>query len=259
MELDPLAHNRRAWDLNVEKHNPWTVPVGPEVIAAARHGRWEIVLTPRRSVPRAWFPALEGLRTLCLASGGGQQGPVLAAAGADVVVFDLSPAQLAQDRSVAEREGLAIETVEGDMRDLSAFADASFGLVVHPVSNCFVPEVRPVWEEVARVLVPGGTLLAGSFNPAVYVFDEDLAGQGRLEVRHALPYSDTGSLDPGERERLFGADEAVVFSHTLEDLLGGQADAGLAITGLFEDEWPGKAVSRYMPAFLVTRAVKLTR
>jgi len=31
----------------------------------------------------------------CLASGGGQQGPVLAAAGAHVTVFDNSPRQLA--------------------------------------------------------------------------------------------------------------------------------------------------------------------
>ena len=80
---------------------------------------------------------------LCLASGGGQQGPILAAAGANVTVFDNSPRQLAQDRLVADREGLAIETVLGDMADLSAFPDARFDLIVHPVSNVFVPDVRP--------------------------------------------------------------------------------------------------------------------
>jgi 2-polyprenyl-3-methyl-5-hydroxy-6-metoxy-1,4-benzoquinol methylase len=69
---------------------------------------------------------------LCLASGGGQQGPILAAAGARVTVFDNSPQQLAQDRFVARREGLTLETVEGDMRDLSVFADVSFDLIVHP-------------------------------------------------------------------------------------------------------------------------------
>jgi hypothetical protein len=51
-------------------------------------------------------------------SGGGQQGPLLAAAGAVVTVFDNSPQQLGQDRFVAERDGLAIETVEKEMADL---------------------------------------------------------------------------------------------------------------------------------------------
>ena len=44
----------------------------------------------------------------------GQGGaPVLAAPGAAVTVFDNSPAQLDRDRSVAEGEGLRLETVEG--------------------------------------------------------------------------------------------------------------------------------------------------
>src|SRR5437016_10566582 len=110
--MDILSYNRRAWDRKVAEGDRWTVPVGPEVIAAARRGDWQVVLTPTRPVPREWFPDLAGLDVLCLASGGGQQGPVLAAAGAAVTVLDASPAQLARDRLVAEREGLALRTVE---------------------------------------------------------------------------------------------------------------------------------------------------
>ncbi len=128
--MDIRAYNRAAWDLAVEEKSPWSIPVGPEVTAAARQGQWQIILTPTIPVPRAWFPEdLHGLDLLCLASGGGQQGPVLAAAGAAVTVFDNSPRQLAQDRYVAGRDGLALRTVEGDMRDLSIFADASFDLI----------------------------------------------------------------------------------------------------------------------------------
>jgi hypothetical protein len=54
---------------------------------------------------------LAGIEVLCLASGGGQQGPILAAAGAKVTVFDNSANQLVQDRLVADRDGLTIETV----------------------------------------------------------------------------------------------------------------------------------------------------
>jgi ubiquinone/menaquinone biosynthesis C-methylase UbiE len=77
---------------------------------------------------------------------------VLAAAAVDVTVFDNSPKQLEQDRAVANRDGLTLRTVLGDMRDLSAFEDASFDLVFHPVSNVFCPEVLPVWRECYRVL-----------------------------------------------------------------------------------------------------------
>ena len=130
--MDVRSYNRHAWDRQVEKGNRWTLPVGPDVIAAARRGDWQLVLTPTRPVPREWFPKLAGEAVLCLASGGGQQAPVLAAAGAVVTVLDNSPAQLAQDRLVAERERLDIQTLLGDMADLSAFADGAFGLIFHP-------------------------------------------------------------------------------------------------------------------------------
>src|SRR5690606_18814003 len=136
---------------------------------AARKGEWSIVLTPTVPVPHAWFPPLAGAAVLCLASGGGQQGPILAAAGARVTVFDNSPQQLAQDRYVARRDNLDLTTVEGDMRDLSAFASDTFDLIVHPVSNVFVPDVRPVWREAFRVLRPGGAMLAGFCNPVLYI------------------------------------------------------------------------------------------
>jgi hypothetical protein len=84
-------HNAQAWDKAVKRGSRWTKPVSPEAVAAARRGEWQILLTPSRPVPRAWFPPLEGADVLCLAGGGGQQGPILAAAGACVTVFDNSP------------------------------------------------------------------------------------------------------------------------------------------------------------------------
>ncbi|MET0423076.1 MAG: class I SAM-dependent methyltransferase, partial [Actinoplanes sp.] len=73
---------------------------------------------------------LAGVDVLCLASGGGQQGPTLAAAGARVTVLDNSPRQLEQDELVARRDDVPLRTMLGDMRGLSAFADSSFDLVV---------------------------------------------------------------------------------------------------------------------------------
>jgi SAM-dependent methyltransferase len=250
-----LTHNRSAWDQEVARGNRWTVPVSPATIAAARRGEWEVVLTPTLPVPRAWFPPLAGLEILGLASGGGQQGPVLAAAGARMTVLDCSPRQLGQDRMVAEREGLSITTVEGDMACLP-FAEASFDLVFHPCSNSFVPEVRPVWREAHRVLRPGGVLLAGFMNPVVYAFDENPGPAGEFTLRHRLPASDLTSLGAAERERRIASGEPLSFSHTLEDQIGGQLEAGFVLTGLFEDAWAAEPLAAYFPLCIATRAVK---
>lgn len=258
-EKDVREHNRRAWDAEAERGGEWTLPVGPEIIDAARRGEWSVLLTETVPVPREWFPVdLKGVEVLCLASGGGQQGPVLAAAGARVTVFDNSPRQLASDRMVAERDRLELRTVEGDMRDLAVFADESFDLVFHPVSNIFVPEVRPVWREAFRVLRSGGggLLLAGFLNPACYIFDLELAEHGALEVKNRLPYSDLESINEEERERRIASGEALEFSHTLTDQIGGQLDAGFLLTSLYEDRHRDFAPARFMPTYIATRAVK---
>ena len=254
--MDVRAFNRAAWDSQVEKENEWTVPVGPGVIAAARQGQWKVLLTETKPVPRSWFPALEDKDVLCLASGGGQQGPIFAAAGAQVTVLDNSPQQLAQDRHVAERDGLDITTIEGDMADLSRLADASFDLVFHPVSNCFVPDVRPVWAEAFRVLRPGGALLAGFVNPVIYTFDLSLEERGTYTVKYPLPYSDLTSLSDEEKGRFLSADTPLEFGHTLQDQIGGQLDAGFILTGFYEDETRDEPLRAYMPKYIATRAIK---
>lgn len=254
-------HNREAWDRQVEGGNPWTIPVGPEEIAAARAGEWTIYLTPTKPVPHEWLPELAGRQVLCLASGGGQQGPILAAAGAQVTVFDNSPRQLMRDRLVAEREGLAIAAVEGDMADLGVFPDQTFHAIVHPVSNVFVPDVRPVWREAYRVLKAGGVLIAGFDNPITHAFDyEEIERTGRLEIKYALPYSDLEQLSETEKQRYQEEGIPFEFGHTLEDQIGGQIAAGFAITGLYEDRDRNPEDSplrAYMATYIATRAIKL--
>jgi SAM-dependent methyltransferase len=253
---DILRYNRHAWDRQVERGNPYTIPVGPEVMARARRGEWRILLTPTKPVPADWFPPLAGIEVLCLASGGGQQGPILAAAGAKVTVFDNSPNQLAQDRLVGNREGLTIETVQGDMADLAVFAEGRFDLIVHPVSNVFAPDVRPVWREAYRVLRPGGSLLAGFMNPVHYLFDFSALERGEFRVAHRIPYSDLGNLTDEERARLAEQGVPLEFGHTLADQIGGQLAAGFVLTGFYEDIDPESVLGDLIPSYIATRALK---
>ncbi|MER5598416.1 class I SAM-dependent methyltransferase [Streptomyces sp. NPDC002265] len=256
--VDPVAHNRAAWDKYVQDGNEWSRPVSTERVERARRGDWSIVLIGYEPVDRSWLPTdLTDKDVLCLASGGGQQGPILAAAGARVTVFDNSPRQLGQDQMVAARDGLELRTVLGDMRDLSTFGDAAFDVVFHPVSNLFVPDLAPVWRECFRVLRPGGTLLAGFLNPDVYLFDhEALDERGELTVVHQLPYSDLAHYSAEERATKFGADAALEYSHTLTAQIGGQLAAGFALTGFTEAPHQSNASASYMSHYFATLAVK---
>jgi ubiquinone/menaquinone biosynthesis C-methylase UbiE len=198
---------------------------------------------------------------LCLAAGGGQQAPILAALGAEVTVLDASPRQLAQDRFVAERDHLAIRLVEGDMADLSVFANASFELIVNPVSTIFVPEVAPIWRECYRVLQVGGALMTSFINPDEFVFDDSvLDNEGIFKVKHPLPYVEYETLDRETLEERMRNKDMFHFSHTMEAQLGGLTKVGFVITDFYEDRRPeedGNPIRNFMPSYYVTRAEKL--
>lgn len=254
---DYVGYNRTAWDKQVEHGNCWTVPVGTDVIERARNGDWSILVSPSKPVPRDWFPPLVGRHVLCLASGGGQQGPILAAAGARVTVLDNSPGQLDQDRFVATRDSLLIETELGDMRDLSRFPSRHFDLVVANGIGC-VGEIHKVWSEAYRVLGHGGTLISGGNNPIEYVFDMKAWNDGRLIPRHTIPYSDVSDLTEEEKnELLVSRNEPFFFGHSLQDQIQGQIEAGFAITGFYDDQTVGDdPLSRFIPFSFGMKASK---
>ena len=257
---DVFEQNRVAWNRqSAAGESRWCQPVDTATIDAARQGDWAVILTPNRAVPRHWFGDVRGKDLLCLASAGGQQAPILAAAGARVVSLDASEEQLAKDALVARRDGLAVETRQGDMADLADLADASFDLVFHPVSNVFARNVRPVWRECHRVLRAGGRLLSGFMNPDFYLFDHEAIDAGApLEVSFQLPYADVDDLPPKRLQRQLEAGLALEFSHSLDDQIGGQIDAGFLIAGFYEDRWDDAAspLNRHMPTSMATLALR---
>ena len=95
--------------------------------------------------------------------------PIFAACGGICTVLDYSDRQLASEEMVARREGYEIEIVKADMTKKFPFADETFDLIFHPVANCYVEEVLPIWKECHRVLKKGGVLLAGVDNGIIFL------------------------------------------------------------------------------------------
>ena len=123
--------------------------------------------------PHGYVGDVAGKDVLCLASGGGQQSAAFGLLGANVTVLDLSETQLKRDRETAEHHGISIRTEQGDMRDLSRFADRSFDVVYHPWSISFVPDVANVLSEVGRVSRSGGIYYLGCANPFTIAVDDE--------------------------------------------------------------------------------------
>jgi ubiquinone/menaquinone biosynthesis C-methylase UbiE len=251
--MDIVKYNKSAWDNYVDQKNRWTIPVSEQELENAKNGNWNIVLTPKKPVPHNWFPDLKDLKILGLASGGGQQCPILATLGADITVFDNSEKQLQQDKNISDKFNLDIKTVQGDMKDLSVFADNTFDLIFNPCSTTFVDNILPVWKECFRVLKPSGILMTGFTNPISLQLDEE-----NLNLIYKQPYSDTHSLPTEKLEELKQNNEALIFGHSLTDQIGGQLEAGFMLTNMYEDNWGGEnKMDIFFPSFIATRAVKL--
>lgn len=228
----------------------WGIPVDHETYVKALTGDWSVVLTPTKKVPMEWFGSLNGKKLLGLASGGGQQIPLFTAAGAECTVLDYSEKQIQSELDVAEREGYSVRAVRADMTKPLPFRDDEFDIIFHPVSNCYVRDVYPIWRECYRVLKKGGRLISGLDNGVNYMFGED-----ESVVVNTLPYNPLEN--PDQYEQAVKMDDGIQFSHTIEEQIGGQLKAGFTLRDVYSDtNGVGFLHEHGVPCFWATLAVK---
>lgn len=242
--------NAETIDRWVEEGWEWGLPISHETYLEATRGNWDVVLTPTKPVPHEWFGDLRGKRVLGLASGGGQQMPIFAALGADCTVLDYSPRQLESERMVAQREGYEIRIIRADMTKPLPFDDGEFDLIFHPVSNCYIAEVEPLFRECYRILKSGGVMLSGLGNEVNYLVNDD-----ERTIVNRMPFNPL--VHPEQMTELQASDCGVQFSHTVEEQIGGQLRAGLMLTHIFGDtNGEGYLHELGVECYLATRAVK---
>ena len=144
------------------------------------------------------------------------------------------------------------------MSDLTDFEDEYFDIVVNPVSNLFVKDVQPVWNEISRVLKNNGILISGFTNPLLWIFDDNQERKGILDVKHSIPSSTLDYLPKDEVQEYIDSSQTIEYAHTLEDQIQGQLDAGFVITGFYEDDFGGaRIIDKHIKTFIATRAIKL--
>lgn len=228
----------------------WGKPISHAEFIAAKRGEYKLYLTPTKLVPKEWLGEVKNKRVLGLASGGGQQLAILSALGANCVLLDYSSEQCKSEELVSKREGYPIEIVKADMTKPLPFSDASFDLIIHPVSNCYVENIVSIFQECYRVLKKGGIMLGGYDIGYNYIVDAK-----EEKIVRGLPFNPLKDAKLLEESLKNG--EGIQFSHTIEEQIRGHLRAGFIIVDLYEDtNGEGRLHELNIPTFIALKVKK---
>lgn len=244
--------NSKVFDKWNKEDWEWGRPISHEEFIKTKKGDYNLKLTPTKYVPHSWIGDVKNKKVLGLASGGAQQMPIMAALGAKVTVLDYSDSQLESEKKMAIKEGYDIKIVKADMSKPLPFKDEEFDLIIHPVSNCYIEEVLPLFKECHRILKKQGRLISGLDIGLNYVFDEE----DETSVKFSLPFN------PLKDKNLYNLcllnDWGIQFSHTIEEQIRSQLIAGFTLEDLYEDyNGYGKLNEFKIPTFIATKVIKL--
>jgi len=108
---------------------------------------------------------VSGLRAIVLGCGGGQDCIVLAKQGAQVIGVDLSDKQIEYGRRLADREGVLVTLMQGNVEELRGIEDETQDLALSLHALNYVERVDRAFAEAYRVLRPGGAFVLTLHHP----------------------------------------------------------------------------------------------
>src|SRR3989454_8023414 len=184
---------------------------------------WGPSMPPEREL-RILGESVLGKDVLEVACGGGQSAVHLATMGARVTAIDFSKAQLEHARAFARSKKASVRFLEADVQDLSTLEDGNFDIAFSAYALGFVEDIRRTFQEVARVLRPGG-LFAFSWMSPLFAMTEERG----LLVKPS--YFDRTPIVFEEKD---GTE--VDFHRTYGDWHRALTDAGFVVTDILEPE-----------------------
>ena len=213
---------------------------------------------------RGWLPeSVRGLNVLCLASGGGWQSILYAVAGANVTVVDISDSMLELDQREAGRRGLNVKTLRASMDDLRILDSETFDIVHQPVSSCYIPDLVPMFSEIARVLKDDGTYISQHKQPTSLQISHK---NDRHQFVIGVEYYHRGPL-PAQIDRSYRESGATEYLHRMEDLIGGLVRSNMILEDFREPVRADQKVDvnhygyrgRFVPPYLRMKARRRRR
>ena len=167
-----------------------------------------------------------------IGAGAAQCSRWLAGQGARPVASDVSIAQLAEARRLADRTGVHVPLVLADAQRLP-FATESFDLACSAYGALpFVDSSAAVMSEAARVLRPGGRWVFSVTHPIRWCFLDD-PGPGGLVARTS--YFDRRPYVEQDENQV---PTYVEHHRTIGDRVREAVGAGLVVEDIVEPEWP---------------------
>lgn len=227
----------------------WMKPIDHAMYEKAKNGEPLLTLTPIKKTPFWWYANCKGKKILGLAAGGGQQMAILAALGANCTLLDISDSQIDADIEVSKREKYDLNIAKCDMSEPFPFHDETFDMVVNPISNHYVQDVGFVFREAYRVLKRGGIFLAGLDNGFYWTINPLTM---KMEVRQPVnPLEDKALM-----ESIVQNEQAIQFSHSIEEQIRLQLKAGFRLVDIYDDTEPGIFQELNIPTSFATYMAK---
>jgi ubiquinone/menaquinone biosynthesis C-methylase UbiE len=174
-----------------------------------------------------------GKRVLELGCGAGQCSRWVIRHGGTAVGLDVSHRQLQHSSRLDAGTGIPVPVV-GATATQVPFVDASFDVVFSSFGALqFVADAQAAVDEVRRVLRPGGRFVFSVTHPTRWMFPDD-PGEGGLVASQSYwdrtPYVEVDDAS--------GTVSYVEHHRTIGDWVALLGDAGMALTGFVEPEWP---------------------
>ncbi|MFZ1990917.1 MAG: class I SAM-dependent methyltransferase [Alphaproteobacteria bacterium] len=175
----------------------------------------------------------------------------LARRGARVTGIDFSAPAIEEARKLAVELGIPATFTLGNVYDTARLAPGPFDFVYTTWGTiCWLPDLRPWAEQIARVLKPGGRFYFSDFHPTANMYEEV---DGRIEPRFGWRTTpdkplafETGTTYTGDATPL-ASPETREWIHPVSEIVGSLLDVGLTLVFLHEHE---RAPSRQFPSVI---------